>query len=115
MKINKFLILILLVVFPVMGFALQETGDNSIVETILVAVTPLIVMSVTELFKWMLPKLPGIVVLIMATVWSSVIAWAYTLLDGNDLSWLEQFLYGLLAIVVDQFGTQLKNRNKSKV
>lgn len=118
MKNLKFLILSIIAamvwVMPESVFAFQDSTETGFtLQGVLTAVTPLIVMAITELFKWVLPKLPGIVILVLATISSSLVAWADQLVNSGN-SWLEGFLYGLLAVVVDQFVTQIGNYRKGK-
>ena len=106
MKHFKLILLALIMVLPLSLFAQDATQSGFSIESLLTALTPLIVLGVTQFTKWLLPKVPGIVVIIIVTVWSSVIAWVDTLVNSGG-SWLEQFLYGMLAIVVHQIAVQL--------
>ena len=70
--------------------------------------TPVLVWLVTQFVKWVMPKVPGLVILAIAGLLSGVAAFATSLIVPEN-SWLLQFLGGLLAVVISQVIFQIKS------
>lgn len=106
------LALIFLAPTVMFGQTPEETTPASIVEWL----TPFIVLSVTALFRWLGPKIPGWATMIIVTAVSAAVAWATNAYaDSGDMSFIMQTLYGLLAVFLNQLYRQLNGGNaKSK-
>jgi len=81
------------------------------VEQLIVACTPLIVLAIGELVKWIKESIKGIWLLVIVGSSSAIIAWITQLIANPNLGSFEQFLYGLLAVVIHQFFKQLNSGN----
>ena len=81
------------------------------IQEILIACTPLIVLGIGELIKKIKPKITGVVLLLLVGASSGVIAFVDGLALQTEISSLFVFLYGLLSIVINQFFKQLKSGN----
>ncbi len=79
------------------------------VSEIITLLTPLVVFGVTELVKFMLPKVQGwMILLLIVPLLSLLLAWLSDLLIAPDLGFWPQFIYGLLAVFVKELFKQLK-------
>ncbi len=86
---------------------LQVVGAPDIVSLF----TPLVVMLVTELLKWAIPKLQGwIVVTFIVPLFSILVTWVTTLIANPEMTFWIQVVYGLLAVVINELYRQLKQR-----
>lgn len=113
MKSFKFIqvaLLVMLLIVPALTFGLttfQDPVDTSpTAATIVQWATPFIVLLATWIVKAIKPIIPGWATMIVVTAISAAVTWASTLLDSPDLSWLQQFLFGLLAVFIHQFYKQ---------
>lgn len=77
-------------------------------EQIILILTPLIVFLVTELVKYLLPKVSGwIVISIFVPIVSLVAAWVSSMVISGDNFWAQAGI-GLLAVFVNELIRQLK-------
>jgi len=81
------------------------------IEQLIIALTPLIVLVVGELVKWLTPRIKGVYLLLLVGSSSAVIAFITQLTLQPELAWIWQFTYGLLAVFVNQFYKQWKSGN----
>ena len=77
--------------------------------------TPVIVYGVTYLVKKFLPNISGwIIVMLVVPLLSLAVAWLTTLLASSELTFWEQFGYGLLAVFINELFAQLKSSSSSE-
>lgn len=81
------------------------------IEQLIIASTPLIVLGVGELVKLVNKEIKGVWLLMLVAASSGVIAFVEGLILNPDLGNGFIFLYGLLAVFVNQFFKQLNSGN----
>jgi len=84
-----------------------------ILPTELIAVlTPVVVYAAVQLFKLVLPKIPGWALLsIVVPALSALIAWITQLLTAGGLGFWLQLVLGLLAVFVNELIKQIQQGN----
>lgn len=91
------------------GQEASETVDFTSAESVVIWLTPLIVLGVTAGIRAIAPKITGIATLLVVSGLSGVITIVTQLTMNPENSWLEQFGAGLLAVVINQVAKQLSN------
>ncbi len=77
-------------------------------EQLIQILTPLVVFGVVELVKWVMPKVPGwVVVAVVVPFLSAGVALITDMLTGASGFWA-QFAWGFLAVFVNELLRQLK-------
>ena len=102
--------------FTVSAFALsQEIPAEGVTATYLVQlVTPLLTLGVTYLVRLAVPYIPAWTTILVVAGLSTAVAWISTLMDGAaSMSFIEQTLYGLLAVVINQTYRAFTGGNKN--
>ena len=95
-----------------MGFALGTEMDPTIPANLVLILTPLVVFGVGELVKLVKPLIPGwAMVMVIIPALSGAVTWASTFIY-EDKSWLVQFGFGLLSVVIHQLTKQLSDKKK---
>lgn len=76
-------------------------------EQIIMAITPFLVFAVTELVKFLAPKLPGwAIVSVIVPLISAVLSWVGTLISP-EATWLVNLFVGLLSTFLFELKKQL--------
>jgi len=104
MKIAMFLFAVSIVSLqPVFGVEIiqEETGlePGALIE----ALTPLLVLGLTYLTRIVVPLIPSWGTVLVVTVLSTLMTFIAAKLEGGDLTWWQNVLWGLMAIVANQF------------
>lgn len=87
----------------------EETTPANIIEWL----TPLVVLGATHVIRLVKPLIPGWATMLVVTLLSMAVAWITSLLsDTTEMSFIAQTLYGLLAVVINQFYRQFTGGNK---
>lgn len=102
MKFKIFLSVLFVMAFATFAFAQNQSELAPTAATIVQWLTPFIVLAATWLIKVAKPVIPGWATMLIVTAISAAVTWASTLLENPDLSWLQQFAYGLLAVFINQ-------------
>lgn len=92
---------------PMMLFA-QGGDEDFSVSSIVAKLSPIVVLAVTFLVNKFVNKISGVWLLLLATGLSGALAWANTQAGGDDLSWILEFSYSMLAVVLNQFYKQVQ-------
>lgn len=103
--------LILMIFVPLMAQDVVDPGGDMSIENIIIYLTPFLVFGVGQLVKLVNKNIKGVWLLMLVAASSGVLAWITDLTSLPDLSWLLQFAYGMLSVVVHQFYKQLKSGN----
>lgn len=97
---------------PVFGFQAdpETVSPANVVEWL----TPFIVLGATALVRWGAPKIPGWMTMIVVSALSAAVAWATNAYaDAAALGFVEQTLYGLLAVFINQVYRQFTGGNSA--
>lgn len=81
------------------------------IEQLLIALTPVVVLGIGELIKWLKPKIKGVYLLLLLGSSSAIIAFATELATQPDLAVFWQFTWGMFAVIVNQLFKQWKSGN----
>lgn len=118
MKLKFLFTALILLAFSTFAFATntfqEEVSIAPTAATIVTWLTPFIVLGATWLVKVAKPVIPGWATMLVVTAISAAVTWASTLLENPDLSWLQQFGFGLLAVFINQAYRQFTNTEKPK-
>lgn len=108
----KFLLTALLMFATFGAFASVADGDLDLANpaSLIQLLTPLIVLGTTWIVRKVNPVIPGWATMLVVPLLSAAVSWATTLLDNPDLSWLLQFLYGLLSVFIHQVYKQFTDK-----
>ena len=106
---TKHLILTMVLLFISMPLLAQE-NEPLTSATIVQWLTPIIVYCVTWLVRKVMQFIPGWATLFLVSALSTAVAWITTTLQSAHLSFLEQTLYRLLAVVIHQFYKQFTSK-----
>lgn len=91
--------------------AILQIQPNPGVQEILGYLAPLIVIGVTQLIRKVSPQLSGwVITFVIVPIASAVLAWLATMIIG-EMSWLQQFLLGLLSVFLVELKKQLSQGN----
>lgn len=101
--------LMLLLFVPLM--AQDVTGSDMNIENIIIYLTPFLVFGVGQLVKLVNKNIKGVWLLMLIAASSGIIAFVTDLTTTPELSWVLQFAYGMLSVVVHQFFKQIKSGN----
>lgn len=101
--------LMLLLFVPLM--AQNVTGSDMNIENIIIYLTPFLVFGVGQLVKLVNKNIKGVWLLMLVAASSGIIAFVTDLTTTPELSWVLQFAYGMLSVVVHQFFKQIKSGN----
>ena len=109
-KMKSFLMVFMLLFTMVcFGQETAETVDFTSAESIVIWLTPLVVLGVTAGIRAIAPKITGIATLLIVSGLSGVVTIVTQMSMNPENSWLEQFGAGLLAVVINQVWKQLSN------
>lgn len=110
MKIKHFLVLVLMLcITTTFAFNMQNSLESS---TIVEWLTPFIVLAGTAIARYIIPKVPGWATMIIVSGLSAAVAWV-TNVDGSDMSFIMQTVYGLLAVFINQIYRQFTGGNSA--
>lgn len=101
----------MLILFSPTLLIAQTGADESSfpVSELVVGLTPVIVWLATYLMKkFVLPKIPGILILVLVPLISGALTWITNASMDVNLDWYLQVIYGLGAVFIDQINKQLK-------
>ena len=109
----RFILSAILVFVTFGAFATTQTSDIDISNpaSFVQLLTPIIVLGVTWVVRKISGFIPSWATILVVPVLSAAVSWATTLLDNPNLSWLLQFLYGLLAVFIHQFYKQITTKD----
>lgn len=107
--IKNLLILTFMLFVTTSMFALSQDApvDYSDPNYWVITVTPLLVLGASALLKYVLPKIPGVLMLTIVAAVSALLAFLNTSLLSPDLNWLESFGLGISATFIHQIYKQL--------
>lgn len=109
MKINfkNILLMVFLMVFciPIYAMIQDGGGDNPLASASIVEMlTPLVVLGATYLIRLAAPLIPAWATMLVVSVLSAAVAWiSAQVLEVDGMSFIVQTLYGLLAVILNQF------------
>ena len=109
MKIKQLLLLIIMVLMitPLVAQTVPEGGMN--MEQLILYLTPFLVYAAGELYKLVAPNIKGVLLLVLVSASSGIIAFVTSLAANPEYGWTGQFVLGLMAVVVNQFFKQVKS------
>lgn len=112
MKTKNFLVMLLFMMVTFTTFAFVQDGSTDPGSgTIVEWLTPFIVLAGTWVFRKFAGKIPGWATMIVVSSLSAAVAWVTPLVTNVDASYLEQVLYGLLAVFINQLYRQITGGN----
>lgn len=108
MKLKFLLSALFVLAFSAFAFATNtiQDPDTTTAADIVTWATPFVVLAVTWLVRVAKPIIPGWATMFVVTGISAAVTWASTLLDNPDLSWIQQFGFGLLSVFLHQLYKQ---------
>lgn len=100
MKNLKTVLIGMLLLAPMLLLAQSEDAPTS--TTIVEWLSPFIVLGVTYLFRLVAPLIPGWATMLIVTGLSTLLAWVNGI-DTEGMSFFMQVIYGMSAIIINQF------------
>lgn len=101
-----------LLILAILTFILAEVIP--IVNEILTYATPLIVLGVSYLVGKIKPLIPGWAMLLVVSGLATAVTFIVQLTSSPDLTFLQQLLYGMIAVVIQQFYKQFSEDKRTK-